>query len=288
MNTVLYQLELDQSIVNCGMSYVFVLDDGSFFIIDGGYFTPGEDDRLFSFLKEKAGGRPHIRGWFFSHAHQDHIGCFLDFIEKYHDEADIDTLYYNFQPTRHRFAVGSWKKKSNDLATVKHFYKTIKKYSDYFKIHTVKTDEKFSVNELNIEVLYTQENLYPVKASFNDYSAVISVSVQGQKILFLGDVGKSGSEYLIKNKKDKLKSDIVQMSHHGFNGADKDVYSAASPSVLLYPAPDYEFEKTDKNEVTEYVLGELNISEVFVSGYGDCELVLPYKIGTAVKREKIY
>lgn len=81
-------------------------------------------------------------------------------------------------------------------------------------------------------MLYTQENLYPVKASFNDYSAVISVSVQGQKILFLGDVGKSGSEYLIRNKKDKLKSDIVQMSHHGFNGADKDVYSAASPTHL--------------------------------------------------------
>ncbi len=36
------QLALDHSLVNCGMSYVFLLEDGSFFLIDGGYFTPGE------------------------------------------------------------------------------------------------------------------------------------------------------------------------------------------------------------------------------------------------------
>ncbi len=56
----------------------------------------------------------------------------------------------------------------------------------------------------------------------------------------------------------------------------------------VYPAPDYEFEKTVKNEVTEYVPGELNITEIFVSGYRDCELALSYQTGTAVKRDKIY
>ena len=39
---VLYQLKLDQSIVDCGMSYVFQLNSGHFFLMDGGYFTPGK------------------------------------------------------------------------------------------------------------------------------------------------------------------------------------------------------------------------------------------------------
>ena len=33
--TTLYQHELDQSLVNCGMRYVYQLDDGRFFLIDG-------------------------------------------------------------------------------------------------------------------------------------------------------------------------------------------------------------------------------------------------------------
>lgn len=114
MGTLLYQLEMDQSLVNCGMSYVFRLKNGDWFITDGGYFTDGEEDRLFELLSSCGNAKPRIRGWLFTHAHQDHIGCFINFIEKYSDKVIIDKLYYNFQPTHHRFATGSWKKKSND------------------------------------------------------------------------------------------------------------------------------------------------------------------------------
>ena len=44
---VLYQLQLDQREVDCGMSYVVQLASGHFFLVDGGYFTPGEADRLY-------------------------------------------------------------------------------------------------------------------------------------------------------------------------------------------------------------------------------------------------
>ncbi|MGN1203185.1 MAG: hypothetical protein ACI4RF_07795, partial [Eubacterium sp.] len=72
----LYQLSLDQSEVDCGMSYVIKLCDGSFFIIDGGYFSKGECDRLYNFLCEHSGDKITISGWFCSHAHKDHFGCF--------------------------------------------------------------------------------------------------------------------------------------------------------------------------------------------------------------------
>lgn len=286
MSTKLYQLELDQSIVNCGMSYVFSLENGGFFIIDGGYFTPGEEDNLYAFLRSKSAGEPHIKGWFFTHAHQDHIGCFINFIEKYHSSVKIDKLYYNFQPMDYPGATGSWQEKCNDLATVKHFYEIIKKYESYFEIHTLKTDEVINIDELKLTVLYTQENLYPEKASFNDYSAVISIETKGQRIVFLGDVQDKGSEYLVKNKSGMLKSDLAQVAHHGFHGATRELYSHIQPQVLLFPAPDYEFEKNAGSEVNSYILNNLGVKEVIVSGYGTAELSLPYTHGTSVKSPK--
>lgn len=270
MSTRLYQLKLNQSIVNCGMSYVFKTENGEFFIIDGGYFTPGEAQRLYSFLLDNATGKPIIRGWLFTHAHQDHIGCFIDFIEQYHDDVIIDTLYYNFQPTRHAFALGSWRKKSNDLATIKHFYKVIKKYRGLYNIHTLKANEQIRINELSLDVLYTADDLYPQKASFNDYSAVVRISVNGKRLLFLGDVQKQGSRILLNSGVD-LRADYVQVAHHGFNGATKELYKAISPRYALFSCPQNEFEKNKNSDVNAYILNDLGIEKYFVSGVGDVE-----------------
>lgn len=262
MSTKLYQLQLDQSIVNCGMSYVFKLESGEYFIIDGGYFTPNEDTKLYNFLTKNTEGKPHIKGWMFTHAHQDHIGCFMEFIEKYHNDVEIDSLYYNFQPTNHKFALGSWKKKSSDLATIKQFYKIIDKYSEYFNIHTLKTNEQFFINELEINVLYTADDLYPTKASFNDYSAVVKIKCNDTEILFLGDAQKEASRILLNTQKNNLHADIMQVAHHGFNGATKELYEAIKPNIALFPTPDYEFEKIKSSPVNSYILNELGIKRV--------------------------
>jgi glyoxylase-like metal-dependent hydrolase (beta-lactamase superfamily II) len=187
MQTTLYQLELDYRNINCGMSYVFHLRDGRFFIIDGGYFTAGEEDRLFDFLaKRSGGGEPVIAGWFFSHAHQDHVGCFINFIRKHRSRAIIEKLLYNFQPVDFSKIDGDWK--SSDPATVKEFYRTVEEKCDGIPVITPRTGDVFQIGEITVEVLYTQEDLYPKKASFNDYTTVITTEVAGQKILWLGDI----------------------------------------------------------------------------------------------------
>ena len=60
--TALYQIDLDNRRVNCGMTYIFQLADGRFFILDGGYFTFSECDRLYTMRQtlhhaEKASAR---------------------------------------------------------------------------------------------------------------------------------------------------------------------------------------------------------------------------------------
>ena len=63
--TTLFQLELDYRNINCGMSYVIQMRNGEFFLIDGGYFTDGEEERLYRFLSARApDGDIRIAGWF--------------------------------------------------------------------------------------------------------------------------------------------------------------------------------------------------------------------------------
>ena len=285
MSVTLYQLELRQSIVNCGMSYVFRLADNSFFIIDGGYFTKGEADELFTFLKARSGGgTPVIRGWLFTHAHQDHIGCFMDFAPRYADEVRIEGLYFNIQPIDLSKAKGNPRKKSNDIATVREFYGILDTLRGRIPVTKLKTGDDLRFGELEMEVLYTADDILPLETSFNDYSCVTKFTVCGQSVLFLGDVQTEGSAWLLAHKKEKLPSDFVQAAHHGFNGATQDLYRAVRAEVALFPCPDFEFEKNKTGGVNSCVLDMAK--EYYVSGWGTAEFTFPYRPGSAAVYKK--
>ncbi len=66
---------------------------------------------------------------------------------------------------------------------------------------------------------------------------VIKMTTQQNTILFLGDTGEESASKLIKNQKNKLKADIVQMAHHGQNGASKELYEIIQPATCLWPTP---------------------------------------------------
>ena len=286
MSVTLYQSELRQSVVNCGMSYVFQLADGSFFLIDGGYFTKGEADGLFAFLKARGGEKPVIRGWLFTHAHQDHIGCFMDFVLRHADETVIEGLHYNFQPVDLSKAKGDPRRKSNDIATVREFYDILETRCARIPVTKLHTGDVLRFGELETEVLYTADDILPLETSFNDYSCVTKVTIGGQSVLFLGDVQTEGSKWLLEHQKDKLPSDFVQVAHHGLNGATEELYRAIGASVALFPCPDFEFEKNKTGPVNRCVL-EL-AKEYYVSGYGTDEFTFPYLPGSAKVHEKRY
>ena len=289
MQTKLYQLELDYRDVDCGMSYVFHMADGRFFIIDGGYFTPGEEDRLYDFLAERCDGTPVVAGWFFSHAHQDHVGCFINFLWKYRGRVVIENLLYNFQPVDFSNIDGDWK--SSDPATVKEFYRAVGETCGGVPVITPRTGDVLRFGEITVEVLYTQEDLYPKKAAFNDYSTVITTQVGGQKLLWLGDIQEKGSRILCKKKKDKLACDIVQVAHHGFGGATKALYAKTHAKVALWPTADYvwrDITATRGKKANAFIMNRMNVREHFVGGNGTVELALPYCVGTATAYPKAF
>ena len=68
----------------------------------------------------------------------------------------------------------------------------------------------------------------------------------------LNDTSVWSGAKLLKTYGKKLKSDVVQMAHHGQAGADKDVYEAIDASIRLWPVPFWVWQ----NEVT-YKIGEV-------------------------------
>lgn len=275
----LYQLALDQSIVDCGMSYVFTLDDGGFFIIDGGYFTPGEAEHLYAFLKQQSkDSRIHINGWFFSHAHQDHIGCFINFIRRYADRIQLDALYYNFQPCDFSKAEGEGLEQ-NDEATFKDFYDACaEKIPDVPNV-ILHTGDRVALPGLEFSVLYTWPDMLPAESSFNDHSTVIMAEAAGTKILFLGDVYKEGSRCLLSSPQG-LVCDLVQVAHHGYRGADAEVYKATRAKGALWPAPAESVEPNAHREANAWILNESGM-EILLSGPNDTCIDLPYIPGNA-------
>ena len=278
--TTFYQLKLDQSIVDCGMSYVFHLTSNHFFMIDGGYFTPGEAEHLLSFLKQKCSGKPVIDGWFFSHAHQDHIGVFINMMEKYRDEIEVRDLIFTFQPLDLPETSEGWDATSNDLATVRKFYEVLDRYCRDIPVRTPHTGDCWNIGELQLEILYTYENM-DGESTFNDHSTVLKVTCEGQSILFLGDVFKKGSSYMLTNKADKLRAMFVQVAHHGFKGATKELYQAADPQIALWPTAEYRMDCILAMEADRYLLYDSNIREHYFSFLGDVSFTLPYQPGTA-------
>ena len=281
----LWQLEVDAkgSGQNGGMSYVIKLTDGTFIIIDGGYNTVAEADNLYALLRENTpeGQTPTVSGWFITHLHGDHFGGLLSFANKYAKSVDVKAFYYNF-PSE---SVGS---SSNDVdvAATKSIVSAMKKWSAvrYDALHS---GMRIGFAGAVADIICTHEDVYPGSpVDGNDTCTVIKMTVAGQRIMFLGDARDSQSAVMLNTVSAKvLKADVVQFSHHGYEGCSEAFYKTVSASVVLWPmnivgadGKEAVFKKWYNNSFSanKYVRESVTVKKIIVSGAGTQKLTLPY------------
>ena len=95
---------------------------------------------------------------------------------------------------------------------------------------------EINIDDVNIRVL-NNRGAYTYNG-VNNSSLVYKIRVSGQSILILGDLAYDGGKDLIKTcTAAELKSDIVQMAHHGQQGVDQDAYALIAPTTCLWPTP---------------------------------------------------
>ena len=141
------------------MCYFVRCGDGSYFVIDSAHtYSVNDDIRICEFLKKINGGKkPVVSGWFFSHAHDDHICKFLDVIDYHKDEIDIKAIYYNFPSSVNEDCI-YWGTPAIKL--IERFEATMDKNPDIKKIR-LHAGQHFYIGYLEFDVLCTHEVVFP-------------------------------------------------------------------------------------------------------------------------------
>ncbi len=219
----------------CG--FLIRLSDGRFIVYDGGMPHGENYNTLYEQLvaQNVLGGKPVIAAWMFSHMHNDHVGTFTSFAVEYSSKIELQNVVLNI-PGYNTYTQNG----TVEAATMKEYLGMVKEtISSTYKNSQViipHAGQKMWFADAEVLVLYTTEDIAPLYAmtNTNDSSVVYQISIGGQKLMFLGDLGDTGSDILYMMYGDTLKSDFVQIAHHAYNGGDEQMYAAIDADFALW------------------------------------------------------
>ena len=261
----------------CSQMMSFIIETaGKIIVIDGG--TAGDASHLLATLQKLTGAKvPHVDAWFFSHDHSDHVGALVQILRTQPDALTIGTAYYNFPSVQYlkRIEPGS----AGEVDAFRAVQPMLWPITE-----TITQGDSYTIGEATFDVLYTAD---PAKTrhGINESTAVLRMTLAGQTVLFLGDLGIEAGQKLLDMYGDDLKSDFVQMAHHGQNGVDKPVYEAIAPKGCFWCAPDWLWDNDAgrgydthvfKTVVTRGWMSEIGVKRHFVIKDGDHTIPLPY------------
>mgnify|MGYP004637242957 CR=1 FL=1 len=208
------------------MGYIIKTKNDKMIVIDGGL---GEDAK--NLLKYIQNHDNKVDYWFLTHNHNDHAGAFVEIMKS--DDVQVDNIYVSLnekewyqvnEPTRAEFSEA--------------LIDTLNEEKIKDKVKSPELNEIINIDDINVEILGIRNPEFTENPG-NEQSMVIKFDTGKTKLLILGDTGEKSSEKLLLNQKDKLKSDIVQMAHHGQAGATEELYKAVNPTICLWPTPEW-------------------------------------------------
>lgn len=209
-----------------GMGYVFVTDSGRLLVIDGGE-TERDAETLVSLLEEKSDGHPTVDLWIISHAHGDHYGA-LEIVAKTPALRERLTVSKICACTDIPVSFPE-----NDQARIA----AIPGLLGCTQV-TPHAGDVLTVDNLEIRMLYTWEDdpkLADV-TSFNRLSLIFTVTGPEHRMMVIGDSTSTGPS-VVRDRTDPtlLKSDFLQLAHHGLDGGNIGFYRLVDPSAVLIP-----------------------------------------------------
>ena len=250
------------------MGYIIKTKNNKMIIIDGGLLE--DSDNLMNYIRKN---NNKVDYWFLTHNHNDHVAAFTEIAKN--DDVQIDNIYVSL----------------NEKEWYEENEKSRAEFSSYLidilneekiktKVKEPTLNEKIQIDGIKVEVLGIR-NPEITENSGNEQSMVIKFDTGKTKLLILGDTGIKSSEKLLKNQKKKLKSDIVQMSHHGQAGATKELYEAVKPTICLWPTQEWAWNNDNGNGEnsgpwktleTRNWMEELGVKQNYIEKDGDIKI----------------
>ena len=227
-----------------GMSYIITLEDGRYIIIDGGYNkNKGTNDHkiIYNYLKDnnkRKDGKIVIAAWIFTHDHSDHHGVFTPFCQDYSSKVELQYYIQNFgDKSNYKQQPSGWLNDGIPNTLIAEYFKDAKKIVPH-------TGQKITFCNTTFEIISTQESHVPNKIEWvNDASIILRMNSNGVKTLFLADAEAQTTKLLLNMYGSTLKSDIMQIAHHGYSGGSTALYQNVDPSWTLWPTNQTCFEE---------------------------------------------
>ena len=263
--------------VDYGMSYLIRLSDGRFLVMDGGWeFEPDADALMRQLQAQTLGEKPVIAAWIFTHPHIDHYRCFLAFRDKYPGQVEIQSFFYNFpQLTEELVSRVPRMLEEEETECLRRLEEYVAKTgAPVIRPHT---GQCYQISNARMEVLASTDDACYGPCNVNSLSLVLRFELEGQVLLFCAD-SEMDHVFLARRYGKYLKCDILQVTHHGFNGGSLEAYKLADPAVCLVPVSEKLFYGTMgvHREENRALIYDLDVQEVITGSTGDHVLPLPY------------
>ena len=221
------------------ISNVIRLCDGSFIVYDGGMPWDEYARRLYTVLRSQTlPGQPIvIAAWVLTHAHIDHTGVFDRFADEYADKVKVENIVLNFgralEPESEEYQP--------------HLLRQCDKFPGARVLRVLSGTDLYFRNA-KLEVLFDQTLNHPrIIPNLNAETLVTRLVLDGVSYLFLADHAdyEGGGNYPPTNFNngairrmygDYLKSDVVQVAHHGLGGGGTTaLYELVGAKYALWP-----------------------------------------------------
>lgn len=208
------------------LSIVIKSPHGKLIVIDGGW--EADADKLSSLILQQGG---KVDAWLITHPHEDHVGALCAILNDTGRKIKIDKIYCSL-------ATPDWYRQVSPTGAgiADQLLNAFPKLPVGTVTNNIGRGTEINIDDVNIRVL-NNRGVYTYNG-VNNSSMVYKIRVSGQSILILGDLAYDGGKDLIKScTAAELKSDIVQMAHHGQQGVDQDAYALIAPTTCLWPSP---------------------------------------------------
>ncbi len=241
-HTTVAQLKL----CGAGMCYAIRLSDGKFILVDGGVDHDADRARLYHYMKARTeSGIPTVAAWLFTHGHYDHIALAAHFMTEYRDAVRIERILYNIPAGD----FNGYDAGGVDGEYEEKWFEAVKFHPNAL-LHEVKTGEVFEVSGATVEVIISAYDRYPdPPTNRNQTSAIFKLTFEnGRSFMVLGDAMSERLVYLLDPASpiycpaERLRSDILQVAHHGlavcapeqYEGV-RELYRRIAPTVCFWP-----------------------------------------------------
>lgn len=245
-------------------SYVIKTANKKIIVIDGG--MTGDAPYLRGFLGVLGNRVDH---WFITHPHPDHADACIEIMNS-PDGITIEKIYGTLPDEKwvaeHEFEY---------LSIIQNLNKSLEKCKKSIEVPTL--GQIIKIDNIDVEIL-SVFNPEITQNALNNSSLVIKMSDECKSVLFLGDLGVRGGQKLLQSPlADRLKSDYVQMAHHGQRGVNREFYEKVQAKYALWPTPLWLWENDNGEgkdsgpwetlKVREW-MKELGVKKNYVSAFG--------------------